>query len=394
MKVKRTRPLGVRTLVVLTIAVGGVIMSAIATAAAIALYFARTVVTPPRRREEDIRVLGATATTVTLSATPDTLTPGEYSLWFERDSGHARIGEIVRHTDRTVTRVLLGVDFGELTHARAGRISGWYYLSPQPLAVPWEDIEYQTEFGPAPAWVVPAEEPSERWVIQVHGRAVNRREGLRAVPVFRAAGYTSMLISYRNDGEAPRSPDHRYALGDTEWRDVEAALAYAIERGARRVVLMGWSMGGATVLQALTRSPLARAVDGVVLDSPVVDWVTALSYQAALNHLPPVVRSAVMTLLTRPWAGPLTGQAAPIDLERLDLVSRAAELQVPILLLHSDDDGFVPVDASAALAAARPDIVTFERFTIARHTKLWNYDRVRWGAAIESWLSRFGLTNG
>lgn len=393
MRETRSRRLGVRTLAVLVIAVGGVIVSVIATAAAIALYFARTVVTPPRRREEDLRVLGSTDTTVTLSATPDTRTPGQYSLWFERDHGHARIGEILRQTDRTVTRVLLGVDFGDVRHARNGRISGWYYLSPQPLAVPWEDIEYQTEFGPAPAWVVPAEEPAERWVIQVHGRAVNRREGLRAVPVFRAAGYTSMLISYRNDGEAPQSPDHRYALGDTEWRDVEAAIAYAIERGARRVVLMGWSMGGATVLQALTRSPLARAVDGVVLDSPVVDWVTALSYQAALNHLPPVVRSAVMTLLTRRWAGPLTGQAAPIDLERLDLVSRAAELRVPILLLHSDDDGFVPVDASAALATARPDIVTFERFTVARHTKLWNYDRARWDAAIESWLSRFGLTS-
>jgi alpha-beta hydrolase superfamily lysophospholipase len=351
------------------------------------------VVTPPRRREEDLRILGASATTVTLSATPDTLTPGEYTLWFDRDQGHARIGEILRHTDRTVTRVVLGVDFGDLSRARAGRISGWYYLSPQPLGVSWEDIEYQTEFGGAPAWLVPAAEPTDRWVIQVHGRAVNRREGLRAVPVFREAGYTSMLISYRNDGEAPRSPDHRYALGDTEWRDVEAALAYAIDHGARHVILMGWSMGGATVLQALTRSPLARAVDGVVLDSPVVDWVTALSYQAALNHLPPVVRHAVMTLLTRRWAGRLTGQAAPIDLARLNLVSRATELRVPILLLHSDDDGFVPVDASAALAAARPDIITFERFTVARHTKLWNYDRARWNSAIGAWLSRFASTS-
>lgn len=390
---RRPRP-GVRTLAVLAIAVVGVVISTMATAAAIALYFARTVVTPPRRREEDLRILGSSATTVTLSATPDTLTPGEYSLWFDRDHGHARIGEILRHTDLTVTRVALGVDFGDLSRARAGRISGWYYLSPLPLGVAWDDIEYVTEFGPAPAWLVPAAEPTDRWVIQVHGRAVNRREGLRAVPVFREAGYTSMLISYRNDGEAPRSPDHRYALGDTEWRDVEAALAYAIEHGARRVILMGWSMGGATVLQALTRSPLARVVDGVVLDSPVVDWVTALSYQAALNHLPPVVRGAVMTLLTQRWAGRLTGQAAPIDLERLDLVSRAAELNVPILLLHSDDDGFVPVDASAALAAARPDIVTFERFTVARHTKLWNYDRARWNSAISAWLSRFASTSG
>ena len=382
--------LGRRIPVIAAIAFVGIALSAIATAAAIAVYFARTVVTPPRRREEDVRVLDVTATTVTLSSTPDTRTPGEYSLWFSADTGHARIGEIIRSSDRSVTRVLLGVDFGDLGSARAGRISGWVFLSPAELEYSWSEVKVQTELGPAPAWLVPADDDGGRWVIQVHGRAVNRREGLRAVPVFRDAGYSTLLISYRNDGEAPRSPDHRYALGDAEWRDVEAAMQYALDHGARSIVLMGWSMGGATVLQALTRSPLAAAVSGVVLDSPVVDWVTALSYQAGLNHLPPVVRGAVLTLLSRSWAGRITGQAAPIDLARLDLVARSAELRVPILLFHSDDDGFVPVDASAALAAARPDIVTFERFRIARHAKLWNYDRPRWNRAIEGWLRALG----
>lgn len=374
------------------VAAVGIVVSAVLTAAAIAVYFARAVVTPPRRREEDVRVRDSTATTVTLSSTPDTRTPGEYGLWFSGDTGYARFGEILRSSDRSVTRVLLGVDFGELDRARAGRVGGWFFLSPADLGVDWTEVEVDTELGPAPAWVVPASEETGRWVIQVHGRAVNRREGLRAVPVFREAGYTTLLISYRNDGEAPRSPDYRYALGDAEWRDVEAALHYAVSHGARSVVLMGWSMGGATVLQALTRSPHADVVAGVVLDSPVVDWVTALSYQAALNHLPPVIRRAVLTLLTRSWAGPITGQAAPIDLARLDLVSRSAELRVPVLLFHSDDDGYVPVDASAALAAARPDIVTFERFTIARHARLWNYDPARWNRAIRSWLTRLEST--
>ena len=61
---------------------------------------------------------------------------------------------------------------------------------------------------------------------------------------------------------------------------------------------------------------------------------------------------------------------------------------MPILILHSDDDGFVPSTASRALAVARPDIVTYEAFEIARHTKLWNYDRARWEGAMRSWLAR------
>jgi hypothetical protein len=38
------------------------------------------------------------------------------------------------------------------------------------------------------------------------------------------------------------------------------------------------------------------------------------------------------------------------------------------------------------LAVARPDIVTFEPFSTARHTKLWNYDSERWNAAITRFL--------
>ncbi len=65
---------------------------------------------------------------------------------------------------------------------------------------------------------------------------------------------------------------------------------------------------------------------------------------------------------------------------------RATELEVPILLLHSVDDGYIPATASIALARVRPDIVTYEEFEVARHTKLWNYDEPRWTGAVAKWL--------
>jgi alpha-beta hydrolase superfamily lysophospholipase len=369
----------------------GVITAATAIAGTVAtVVFARTVVTPPKRRVEDVRILAVEGETVTLSATRDSLTPGRYSLWFARDSGHARVGEILSYTATTVTRQLIQVDFGELVAGARGRFSGWYYLDPRELGYPTEDVQIETDLGPAPAWLVPAAEPTDRWVIAVHGRAVRRQEAIRGIPVFREQGYTSLVISYRNDTDAPSTPDNRYALGDTEWLDVEAAMRFAVAHGAREFVLMGWSMGGATVLQALSRSDLAPLVRGVVLESPVVDWVRALQFQSALNRVPPILGRAARELLSRRWAGVVTGQSQPIDLARLNFVARADELAIPVLILHSDDDGFIPADASRALAEARPDIVTFEEFTTARHTKLWNYDSQRWTAAIAAWLIRLG----
>ena len=373
------------------IAIGVVAAAGVAAlaAAALSVIVARTVIIPPSRRTEDVTILGydPVARTIRLSSNADSRLPGDYSFWFTRDTGHARLGEIIAHDERTVLRRVLGVDFGDLAAARRGRLSGWFHLSPRDLPFAYRDVSITTPLGPAPAWLVPAADgTSGRWVINVHGRAVRRSETLRAIPPFRAAGYTSLIVSYRNDGDAPRSDDYRYALGDREWHDVEAAMQYALDHGATELVLMGWSMGGATVLQALTRSPLGARVTGVVLESPVVDWIATLDFQVALRRLPAIVRWGVLQLFSKRWGGILTGLAEPLDLDRLDFVRRARELDVPILILHSDDDGFVPSTASRALAVARPDIVTYEAFEVARHTKLWNYDRDKWEGAISAWL--------
>jgi alpha-beta hydrolase superfamily lysophospholipase len=369
-----------------------------ASAAVLATVMARRIVMPSTRKEQVVRILAADLAqgTVTLGADADTVLPGEYSLWFDDDTGHARLGDVISNTATTVTRRVLGVDFGDLRAAHRGRLSGWFYLGPWDLGVPFENVEIATPLGPAPAWLIPAEvegfteRPGQDWVIQIHGRGVQRQEGLRAAGVFRAAGYHCLLVSYRNDGDAPASGDGRYGLGDTEWEDVDAALGYAREHGATRVVLMGWSMGGAIALQTSTRGAHRDILHGIVLDSPVIEWATVLAFHGAAARLPPRIATGAVTLLGLTGGGLLTGQGAPIDFGRLDFVARAPELALPILLMHSDDDGFVPATGSRALAEARPDIVTFVPFEQARHTKLWNYDPDAWHGAIAAWLDQLG----
>lgn len=365
-------------------------------AAVLTVRVARVVVTPPKSPIDPIRILGhdPAAGTVTVDLTEDAVLPGRYGLWFSGNSGHARIGRIVAKTEDTVTRKVLGVDFGDFGAATHGRFSGWFFLTPGDLGHPFDSVMLDTTLGPAPAWVIESARPSRSWVVQVHGRGVKRSETLRAVNAFREAGYNSLVVSWRNDGEAPASTDRRYGLGGTEWLDVEAGIRHAASQGASDVVLMGWSMGGAIVLQAAARSELAHLVRGIVLESPVVAWAPTLEFQAKAMRVPRPIRHAAVAMLGSGRTHRLTGQDAPIDLAALDFVKRSGELSVPILLMHSDDDGYVPSSASRALAAKRPDIVTFHRWRVARHTKLWNYDAARFERQITQWLHRLPALPG
>lgn len=359
-----------------------------AASAALSVNVARRIVRPGGR-VPDTRILAVdtAAQTVTLARTPDTALPGRYGMFTTGTTGYVKLGSVLASDSDSVTRKLLTQIERGADLSAAAAFSGWYYDEPDQLHIAYDEVFVETQAGPCPAWLFPG---GDTWVIQVHGRGTTRAEGLRAVPVLHASGATTMLVSYRNDGDAPRTSAGSYALGMTEWRDVDAAVGYALAHGAARVVVMGWSMGGAIALQLALNGTHRDAIVGLILESPVVDWRTVLGFQARQLRLPAPVAAMAMGALGQRWAGRLTGSDTTIRFDSLDLVRRADELQHPMLILHSDDDGFVPSSASHRLHAARPDLVTFETFRTARHTKLWNFDQERWEGAIARWLDAHG----
>lgn len=352
---------------------------------------ARRVVTP-MRRPVDTRILAIDtgAQTIELERTADTELPGRYGLFTTGTYGYVKIGAVLSTDAASVRRKLLTkIETGSRVDGGAS-FSGYYYASPSELHLPWQNILIGSPAGPCPAWFFPAQ--STTWVIQVHGRGATRVECLRAVPVLHAAGLPNLVVSYRNDGEAPRSRAGAYALGAAEWRDVDAAIAYALRHGAERILLMGWSMGGAVSLQTAVSSRYRDHIVGVILESPVVDWRTVLRYQARVAGIRAPLPDLAMGALQRPLTARISGADDSISFDSLDMVARASELTAPMLILHSADDGFVPVDSSVALEQARPDLVTMPEFGGARHTKIWNYDQNGWSSAITDWLDAQGFS--
>lgn len=356
-----------------------------------AAYFARRVLTPDRRRPDDVELLETGVDDVVFAESPEAVVPGRYGVWLEGGRGHLRVGEILEHdtTAKTVRRRIISRDYGILRPGPA-RWNGYYYYAPPEisLGLATQHVHVLSDVGPMPAWVVPGMGDGSQWAILVHGRGARREETVRAISPVLAARHTVLVPSYRNDEGAPSGPDGRYNLGLSEWRDIEAAIAYAVERGATEVALIGWSMGGAIVLQLLARSPLASVVSKVILDGPVVDWNDVLAHHARAHGVPERVGGLSRTIMGKRWSRRLVGVHESVDVAKTNWVARAAELHHPILLIHSHDDEFVPVGPSEALAEARPDLVTFVPWERARHCKEWNTDPLRWESEVAAYLRR------
>jgi pimeloyl-ACP methyl ester carboxylesterase len=357
---------------------GGVLalLGALAIAAAVTWHFSSVVLVPDHHDWPlEVRVEDVKPGRITLSSGHDSEEQGVYGLDWQ--AGHAIVGPVVSEGDGTVMRRLSDVRGYLVRGIHVGLDSHVYSGDPgQALGLPFRSIGVPDPLGPMPAWLIPtahnAPSASHRiWAIIVHGHNDNRQNDLRIAPTLRSSGLTSLLISYRNDLGAPESPDGLYHLGQTEWVDLQAAVRFALAHGAHRVVLIGYSMGGALISEFMQRSPLSRQVAALVLDAPVLDWRSLVEYNAEQIGLP--------GFFAMPVEWTIDARINP-DWDSLDALQHPEDFHLPILLFHSTEDELVPISTSDKFAAELPRWVTYHRVPLVGHTESWNlnpslYDR-------------------
>src|SRR5881394_1145972 len=177
----------------------------------------------------------------------------------------------------------------------------------------------------------------------------------------------------------PPCTDGFHHMGLTEWRDLQAAARYAVAHGASRLVLVGYSMGGAIVAQFMQRSPLASRVAGLVLDAPALNWKRVLEFNATEMGLPG------FTALPVEWA---IGARIDADWDSLDALQYPEDFHLPILLFHGEDDKVVPISTSDDFAAELPRWVTYYRAPHAGHVEAWNVAPRLYERRLHAFLAR------
>ena len=194
--------------------------------------------------------------------------------------------------------------------------------------------------------------------IQCHGYKGNALRDFSGFwPIAKAAGRNVLLINQRCHGG---SEGHTITFGILERRDVMSWINYANERfGSVPILLSGVSMGAATVLMVSGRN-LPANVKGIIADCPydapsnIIKKVLGQDMGMPVKLVYPLIR----------LGGILYGKFNLNADSPLEAVTKAT---VPILLIHGDDDRFVPHSMSCNIHAAALERIEFHTIPGAGH---------------------------
>ncbi|MFG2790717.1 alpha/beta hydrolase [Streptomyces sp. NPDC048419] len=330
----------------------------------------------PLPTEPRLTVHATAAGQIALTRDLAALRPGVYGL--AGNGTHAVVGPVLgaaTHSADTVVRRLERVTQGTLEAGDKVRLTPAVHTGDprSALGLDHRDVEILGELGALPAWFVPG--VRDTWVITVHGLGATREHPMNVMEFLHRQRFPVLDLAYRGDRGAPRSPDGLNHLGETEWRDVDAAVRYAVDNGARQVVLHGWSTGATMALRAAVRSALRERISGLILDSPVLSWPTTLRALAAARRTP----GALLPLAVRAAQG-RTGL-------RRDRTAEAAQLTVPAMIFHGPDDTLAPWEYSRRLANARPNLIALHTVAQAPHGAMWNADPEAYEEALRRFLT-------
>ena len=254
--------------------------------------------------------------------------------------------------------------------------------TPAEYGLAYEDVTLTTSDGlKLAAWHIP-NEAGRGTVIYCHGHLNHRGQMLDQAAFLHEHGFGGVLFDFRRHGD---SEGDLTTFGYYEWRDVQAALRYAIDnRGeGEPVILWGVSMGAAT---ALLTAAEESGIDAVIAES---------SFYAASETLRSDLKR-MFGLPTVPFGfltGTITELRVGIEIDSLDIGRAAPGLRdVYVLLVGGTADRRMPLSNNERLYELIPgtkkDLLVVDGAT---HGDIWEMGREVYGDKILQFLTASGF---
>ena len=222
-------------------------------------------------------------------------------------------------------------------------------------------------------------------VIGFHGyRGTPSRDFSGGTQLYLGEGFHLLMVEERAHCG---SGGHAITFGVKERYDCLAWADYAVRRFGpdTPIVLAGISMGAATVLMA-SGLELPDSVRCVLADAPFTSPKAIIRKVCGDVHVPAGLAWPFLWLAARLYGGfdPLAADAA----------EAVKDAKVPILLIHGEDDRFVPCGMGRQIAAANPALVELHTFPDAGHGLSFLVDRPRYERIVREFFARVLSTEG
>ncbi len=265
------------------------------------------------------------------------------------------------------------------------------WLTPQQAGLEHEDVTITTPEGEDfPAWLIPGKGLS-KWAVLTHGTGAGRSEMLRMARPLHEAGFNVLVISYRGDAGAPAYEDGMVTFGRVEWRELESAVEYALDRGARTIVLGGAGHGGAVTLGYLDRGSLTSEIDGLILDAPASSLEDVIDEAAEFRSFP-VVGAPIPESLEN-VAKILVAWRYGVDFSEVDYTDMKGLIKAPLLVFQGTKDQTVPKPVNDLLmTGGSGDGGQYAVTPGAGHVLAWNLDPEEYERRITEFVK--GLAKG
>lgn len=191
-------------------------------------------------------------------------------------------------------------------------------------------------------------------------------------------GHNILMVEQRAHGN---SEGNTITFGILERRDLQCWVNYAVERFGPdiQILLYGVSMGGATVLMA-SNLPLSANVKGIIADCPYASPAEIIAEVGKGRHFPPAVTKILAAVGAKLYGG--------FHLNETDAVRAVKQTRIPILIIHGEDDRFVPCEMSEQVYLANPQMVTRYTVPTAAHGIAYLVDTPFYKQTVKEFVSR------
>jgi uncharacterized protein len=204
--------------------------------------------------------------------------------------------------------------------------------SPANYELTAEAVEFRSGDGVAlRGWYIPAGD-SLKTVIVCSGANGSLDADMHVAPWLHEAGFNVLLFNWRAHGD---SEGEVVTLGFNERYDLIAAVRFTKSRGAERVGVLGFSMGGTV---AIATAAVYEDVNAVVADSPFVYVLSAVAGGLIERGVP----EGLSFLLARVFVitACLRTRLNLFDIDLVRWIQRVAPR--PLLLIFGEQDVIVP----------------------------------------------------